>query len=134
MAIIQQNICYFINIGFPIVDKGSILVSPTKEVKPRDKEAEIGKEEYYIFSEPVHGFKEKVYYHTMQPDKDGYVYASIINKNINLGIYVKYSIKELPYFIQWKMLGEGTYVVGMEPANCLVEGRDKAVKRVDYSF
>jgi hypothetical protein len=23
------------------------------------------------------------------------------------------------------MNGEGTYVVGMEPANCLVEGRDK---------
>ncbi|MEM3041213.1 MAG: DUF4432 family protein, partial [Nitrososphaerota archaeon] len=28
-------------------------------------------------------------------------------------------------FIQWKMLGEGTYVMGMEPANSLVMGRDK---------
>ncbi|MFO7948286.1 MAG: DUF4432 family protein, partial [Armatimonadota bacterium] len=27
--------------------------------------------------------------------------------------------------IQWKMPAEGTYVTGLEPANCLVEGRTK---------
>jgi hypothetical protein len=38
---------------------------------------------------------------------------------------MKYSKQQLPYFIQWKMPGESTYVTGLEPANCLVEGRVK---------
>jgi hypothetical protein len=25
--------------------------------------------------------------------------------------------------VEWKMMGEGAYVVGLEPANCHVEGR-----------
>jgi hypothetical protein len=32
------------------------------------------------------------------------------------------------------MNGEGTYVVGMEPANCLVEGRDKERERGTLQF
>jgi hypothetical protein len=40
-------------------------------------------------------------------------------------VYVRYRLAELPRFIQWKMVGVGTYVTGLEPANCLVEGRDK---------
>ena len=34
------------------------------------------------------------------------------------------SLKEtLPYLSQWKMIGEGEYVLGIEPGNCLPEGR-----------
>jgi hypothetical protein len=42
------------------------------------------------------------------------------------GFYLRYRKKELPRFIQWKMVGEGHYVCGMEPATNLVTGRDKA--------
>ncbi len=31
-------------------------------------------------------------------------------------------------------MGEGTYVVGMEPANCLVEGRDELRKKGTLEF
>jgi len=135
---IEHMILYHINIGFPIIDEGSVLVSPTEEVIPRDEEAKIGKEDYYKFTLPIHGFKEKVYYHKMKPDQKGNVCAAIINKKFNngegLGVYVKYSIKELPYFIEWKMMNEGTYVVGMEPSNCLVEGRNKERKEKRLKF
>ncbi len=40
-----------------------------------------------------------------------------------MGLYIKYLIKELPRFTQWKMLGEKTYVLGIEPGNCGVLGR-----------
>ena len=120
---------YHINIGFPVVDAGSELISPTVKAVPRDKEAEIGKQDYNKFSSPVPGYKEKVYYHTMKPDSKGNVTAAIVNKQFNnnkgIGIYVKYPVKHLPYFVEWKMMGQGTYVVGMEPANCKVEGRAK---------
>lgn len=31
--------------------------------------------------------------------------------------------EELPYLVQWKMPEQGTYVLGLEPGNCVVKGR-----------
>jgi hypothetical protein len=120
---------YHINGGFPAVDKDSLLISTSKSAVPKDEVAQIDAEHYYKFEAPTPGFKEKVYYHEMATDKDGYVYSALVNKAFNngqgFGFYVKYLKSQLPRFIEWKMNGEGAYVVGMEPANCLVEGRDK---------
>ena len=44
-------------------------------------------------------------------------------------VYLSYRIDQLPNFIQCKMMGETEYVVGMEPANCQVEGRAKEKER-----
>ncbi|MBI2841891.1 MAG: aldose 1-epimerase family protein [Armatimonadetes bacterium] len=122
---------YHINIGFPIVDAGSVLTSPTKSVSPRDKDAETGVESYNIFEPPTAGFRERVYYHEMEPDSDGKITAALVNHSIagGFGFYVKYSKEELPFFTEWKMNGLGTYVVGMEPGNCHVEGRAKERER-----
>ncbi|MCD6083582.1 aldose 1-epimerase family protein [Candidatus Aerophobetes bacterium] len=127
-------ILYHINAGFPVVEDGSRLISPTIKVKPRDKEAEEGKEDYYKFSAPIPGFKEKVYYHQMREDSSGQVHCALINEAKGIGLYLIYRKEELPQFIEWKMMGEGTYVVGMEPANCLVEGRDKDRQRGTLQF
>jgi len=129
---------YHINGGFPVVDEGSVLISPTKEALPRDEEAQIDAEHYYRFQAPTPGFKEWVYYHDMEPDSDGYVHAALANKNFNngqgFGFYVRYLKSQLPRFIEWKMNGEGAYVVGMEPANCLVDGRDKEREQGTLQF
>lgn len=126
---VPHMLLYHINIGFPIVDEDSRLVSTSSERTPRDAEAMVDAESYYKFQSPTYGFKEKVYYHEMKTDKDGYAYSAIVNKKFNngqgFGCYVKYQKSTLPRFIEWKMNGEGTYVVGMEPANCHVEGRKK---------
>ncbi len=129
---------YHINGGFPAVDEDSLLISTSKSATPRDEEAKIGEDRYYVFERPTKGFKEKVYYHDMAVDKDGYAYSALVNKAFNngqgFGFYVKYLKSQLPRFIEWKMNGEGTYVVGMEPANCLVEGRDKERQRGTLQF
>jgi len=120
-------ILYHINIGFPIVDNGSKFISTTRTFVPRDLEALEDAENFANMHDPKSGYREKVYFHDMLTDDDGNVYSAIVNKNLlgGLGIYVKYSKHELPRFTEWKMMGEGTYVVGMEPANGLVLGRDK---------
>lgn len=120
-------ILYHINGGFPAIDEDACLVSPTVKYAPRDEVAKTGLEEYYRFQTPTHDFKERVYYHEMKPDSDGYVWAALINKKCEggFGFYIKYLKSQLDQFIEWKMNAEGTYVVGMEPANCRVEGRDK---------
>jgi len=130
-------ILYHFNIGFPVVQENSRLISPTQEIKPRDEEAEKGKEDYAKFSSPIPYFKEKVYYHKMKPDKDGFVRCAVVNDNLEgegMGVYLVYKIDQLPNFIEWKMMGEGEYVVGMEPANCGVEGRAKDRERGTLQF
>jgi hypothetical protein len=120
-------ILYHINIGFPLLDEGARFLTTTECFAPRDQEALDGAEDFASIHEPKPGYREKVYFHSMLTDSDGNAYAAIINDKLlgGLGVYVKYRKRELPRFIQWKMLGEGTYVMGMEPANSLVMGRDK---------
>ncbi|HPP75761.1 MAG TPA: aldose 1-epimerase family protein, partial [Armatimonadota bacterium] len=122
---VPHMILYHFNTGFPLVSEDSELVSPTLSVSPRDPGSEVDIEHYYKFEPPTKGFTERVYYHNMAAEPDGTVIASLINRKIpgGFGIYIQYSKNELPFFTEWKMNGQGTYVVGLEPANCHPEGR-----------
>ncbi|MHB1001395.1 MAG: aldose 1-epimerase family protein [Armatimonadota bacterium] len=134
----EHMILYHINGGFPVVDAGTRLVAPVKECKPRDADAEDGKEEYDVFPDPIPGFYEKVYYLDLAEDADGFTCAGLINKSFNngqgLGMYVKFPKKELPKFIEWKNPAEQVYVVGIEPSNCWVGGRDKEREQGTLQF
>ena len=123
-------ILYHINIGFPVVDDGSTLVSTSRLHVPRDDEAKGEAERFYQFHRPMSGYKEKVYFHDMLADAEGYAHSAIVNEELlgGMAVYVKYRRAELPRFVEGKMMGEGTYVVGMEPANGLVVGRDEERK------
>lgn len=78
---------------------------------------------------PQAGYAEQVFFHDMIPAKDGFVTIMLVNDELQLAGYVSYRQKELPELIQWKQMGSGTYVLGIEPANCLVMGRDAERKR-----
>ncbi len=116
-------IVYHMNAGFPLVEAGTQLVATSSSATPRDEEAEKGKEDCSIMSEPVPGFREKVYFHEMKADSEGYAYTALINEKRSLGLYVKYGKETLPHLAEWKMMGEGAYVVGMEPSNNMLRGR-----------
>lgn len=129
----EHMILYHINLGFPVIDEGGKLVAPVLEYKPRDADGEIEKEKYGSFPAPTPGFRERVYYLDMAEDSDGNVSAALVNPGFRngrgFGFYAKYPKSELPKFTEWKMTAEGTYVVGLEPANCWVEGRAKERER-----
>lgn len=121
-------ILYHCNIGWPALDAGSRMLAPSAKVAPRDPEAKNGLDRWYIMDEPIHQYKEKCYYHDMQPDKNGNVTVAMVNNGFpknGFGVYVTYSKRELPRFVQWKQMGEQDYVCGFEPCNCTVEGREK---------
>lgn len=124
---VAHMILYHVNGGFPAVDEDSELISATVTATPRDEEAEKEKEKYNRFLPPTPAFKERCYYHDILPDEDGNVTVALANRKFRggegFGFYISYPKKELPYFCEWKMNGEGTYVVGVEPGNALVEGR-----------
>jgi len=119
-------IVYHCNIGFPVLDDGSRLISPTESVRPLNAEAQADAD-YARFGGPERGYGERVYDHTLKPGPDGMVRVALVNEAFDggrgIGVYLRYSHEQLPRFTEWKMLGEGTYVVGMEPGNSSVTGR-----------
>lgn len=131
-------ILYHINIGFPVIDDGSEFIHSASESTPRDDVAKPGFEERGRFSSPIPGYKEQVFFHTVNSDSERNARAAIVNRKFEsgkgIGICLTYRTKELDRFIEWKMMGEGTYVVGMEPANCLVQGRAKERARGTLQF
>jgi len=121
-------ILYHINIGFPVVDAGSRLLIAGDKVTARDAEAEKGILEYDAFPKPQPGYEEQVFYHEVKSDDKGLTTVAIVNPEAaenRLGVYVRYDTGQLPRLTQWKMMGQGEYVAGIEPANCRVEGRKK---------
>ena len=122
-------ILYHINIGFPLLSPGSKFVSPSVKIAPRDSEAEEDIEKFNeVEMPPLSGYREKVYYHEMKADENGMVRCAVLAENASeepYGLYVIYNKNQLPRFVQWKMLGEQNYVLGIEPSNCWTEGRDK---------
>ena len=96
---------------------------------PRDAEATKGVDSATKIPDPIPGYKEQVFFHELAPDWSGFATALLANRRLHLGLYVDYRQKELPKFTEWKMVGEGEYVLGMEPANCLVQGRAKERER-----
>ena len=117
---------YHFNFGYPLLREDSKLDIPGKEVRPRDDRAKEGIDEWMNFNKPVPGFTEQVYYHNPNADENGFVKAGLLNPVLGIGMYMKYNKNALPYLVEWKQIGEGDYVVGVEPGTWLPEGRAKA--------
>ncbi len=118
---------YHVNIGWPILSEHARLVAPSLRANPFDERA--GKEPglWSSFEPPRDGYEERVYLHDMKPDENGTVSLGIVNEQLGLGVRLRYSIVEFPRFIQWKMLGRGEYVAGIEPGN--ITGNRAAMRR-----
>jgi len=125
----EYMLLYHINFGYPLLDENSEFIAPIIEVCPRDDEAAKGASTYSRFGPPIDDFKEQVFYHTVAANEAGYTYVAVINEKLKLGMYIKYNIEQLPRLIQWKSQKSGDYAMGIEPANCLVEGRVKEKER-----
>lgn len=114
---------YHVNLGFPLLAEGSEVVIPARETRPRDEEAAKGLGAWATIPRPAPGLKEQVFLHTPAGDATGRTFAALLNTRLGLGVKVSFDLADLPHLIQWKMPGEGEYVLGLEPADCLLSGR-----------
>ncbi len=114
------EVLYHCNMGYPLLSEKSEVSIPSSEVLPRNEHARVGIEECLRMEKPQNGYEEKCYYHIMS----GATTVSIYNPDIKKGLNIKYDTSELPYFTEWKMMGEYDYVLGLEPGNCYPDGRD----------
>lgn len=124
-------ILYHCNGGFPILSEGAQLHVSHRGMRPRDAEAEKGIDVWNTVTAPQPGFAEQVFIHTPVACADGRAAVALVNQRLRagtgLGISIHFDPAQLPALMQWRMLGTGTYVMGIEPANCpTIEGRVKA--------
>ncbi len=116
---------YHFNLGYPLLSDNATFVCDSTVV-PRDSDAATGIDTYAQMHAPISGYREQVFYHDAAASAEGIVTAALQNSDIGLSLAITYNKAELPRLTQWKQLGVGEYVHGIEPANCHVEGRAKA--------
>ena len=115
---VPHMILYHYNLGFPLIGEQTHLKIRAKETFPRDKVAEIGLKDWHKFQEPTPEYQEQVFIHQLDSDEDGISIIELMNPIHEIGLRWSFPTKQLPYLLEWKMMGQGTYVVGIEPANC----------------
>jgi hypothetical protein len=113
---VNPMLLYHCNFGFPVVSQDTELVVDDLDVRPRDPAAAAGLGQQNTFQPPDPDYAEQVFFHQVRPGADGFATASLINRAIDFGAYVRYRTAELPILVQWKMMGAGAYIVGLEPA------------------
>lgn len=122
-------ILYHFNFGFPLLAEDTRVRFPSRKVTPRDQGTPVSGHDRW--EAPKADYQERVYYHS--DFEDDLVTVVVFNpsfpltegQNTPLAVSLSWSTGQLPKLVQWKMPGAGTHVLGIEPANCYVEGRSK---------
>lgn len=119
---------YHCNFGYPLVGAATRLKTSGGQVEGRDAYSASFVEHHDQFQDPERSFKEQCFYHSLRGSSP-YSFASIFNEHLNLGAYVKYRNENLPVLIEWKMMAEQDYVVGLEPSTAKLDGRQSLLDR-----
>lgn len=124
-------ILYHVNAGFPLLDASARLLIADRDVQPKDDHSRSLLADVRTFGPPQAGWSEMNYWHDVRPDGEGYCAAAIVNEHLDLpfgrglGLAIRWRRDQLWNLVEWKQLGEGDYVVAIEPANCHTLGRCK---------
>jgi hypothetical protein len=121
---------YHCNMGFPLVNETTQLKLESKATLPRDDNAAKGLADWSHFMPPTPCFQEQVFIHQLAAGKDGMAVVELSNPAVHLGMRWTIDATTLPYLMEWKMMGEGSYIIGIEPANCNGLGGRAATREV----
>lgn len=116
---------YHLNFGFPLLTDRSRLYTNSASVEARNEHSRQTMGKWAEFESPIQNLAERVYYHDMKSDEEGKVTVALVSDHSvrDFGVAVKYGAASLPSFVQWKMTSVNHFALGLEPANCRVEGR-----------
>lgn len=119
---------YHFNFGFPLLTEKTQILWPSKKLVPRDPGTQT--DGYHSWQKPENDIAEKIYYHEDLITENNWAFATIHQPEFPIGgseksiiVRLSWDTRTLPRLVQWKMPGEGIHVLGIEPANCHVEGR-----------
>jgi galactose mutarotase-like enzyme len=121
------TILYHMNIGYPLLSEEAELIIDPEETSPRDDAAMLSMGSFRKFSCPQKDYREQVFDHKMRPDKEGKASVTLNNFKLGTALTIRFNTGTLPYLVQWKMMGQGEYVLGLEPSN--IPGKNRKILR-----
>lgn len=130
----HQVILYHTNIGYPILTPDSEVYIPSAEIKARTPHSVEGLDVWMKTQEPDPDYEEMCYYHKLKPDANNHATAAIYNPELEIGIAVEIDLSTLDHLVQWKMMGAGDYVMGLEPANATIDGIADAIENGSMKY
>lgn len=121
----EHMLLYHMNFGYPLLDDGTRLAIARQATHARDAEAAKGLGQELAMSGPIPDYQEQVFYHEIKADSDGIGRACVYNPKLGSGLAVllEFDARTMPRLVEWKMMGEGLYVLGVEPGTSFVDGR-----------
>lgn len=130
----QHMLLYHFNLGYPLLDEEALLYIPSEEICPRTQNAKADAENWRQICVPEEGYEEKCYYHRLYRDEDGMCRVGLFQPKLGFGVGIRFDGKVLDRFVQWKMMGKGDYVMGLEPCNCTIDGVKDACEKGAVRF
>lgn len=114
----EMQLLYHCNLGPPLLQAGSRVTMPIKEVSPISARAAEGIDTLETYAGPAACFAEQVYCCELLADAGGRTLAMLSNHPRDKAIVLRFNRNELPCFTVWKNTGalEDGYVTGLEPA------------------
>jgi uncharacterized protein DUF4432 len=122
----SHMLLYHCNIGFPVLDDGAELLVPSRRTTT---DHGVAVEGYRVMSGPVRDATEACFEHDLLAEPSGTVPVALVNRARGLGVYQVFRRSQLPHHTVWRMLGEGTYALALEPSTNRDAGRLDARER-----
>jgi hypothetical protein len=123
---VSHMLLYHCNIGFPVLDDGAELLVPSRGATT---DYGVGVEGYRVMSAPVRDATEACFEHDLVAEPTGTVPVALVNRARELGVYQVFRRDQLPHHTVWRMMGEGTYALALEPSTNRDAGRFDASQR-----
>lgn len=129
---VEPMVLYHVNFGWPLIDEGTLLRSPAREVVPRDADADVGAKSWSTFPAPSHPYPEQVFAHVLPesgPQDARPLEVSVVHPR-GLAAHVRFDATELRGLFQWRVADSRFSVLGVEPALIpTIRGRADARER-----
>ncbi len=122
---------YHCNAGWPIVDEGSRLLVPASRTTT---DYGVPIEGYRTLSAPIKDLTEACFEHELVAEGGGTVPVAVVNPTLGLGVYQVFRIDQLGHHTVWRMMGEDTYALAMEPSTNRDAGRWDAKERGELQY
>lgn len=124
---VEMQLLYHLNNGPALLEKGSRVRLPVREVTPMTAWAAEGLDSWDTCAAPVAGFVERVYCCVPVAATNGQTMAVFHDAAAHKGLGLRWSVKQLPYCTIWKNTAavKDGYVCGLEPATSFPQHRSK---------
>lgn len=114
----QYCLLYHVNLGYPLLDEGALVVADTTEVIPRTDWSKECLDNRATVGAPVVDQEETCYFLKLKEPK-----VALENKNLGKKFTLEYSADTLPAFIHWRSMASGDYAVGLEPSTSFLDDK-----------